>query len=152
MAPSNTCNRNLRQRQSKPERTQTFFDKEPAARWAQLYSAGKFCQGDGRELGWIPEVGLDSARSARCSCLFQIICCTSSRIFGDFIEILTVCFEEVAAHALSQPSEATVTKDLTPQKPKLSRSVDLGRTLSPEPCLRQTFLAGFVCFVGLATG
>ncbi|CAE7700820.1 unnamed protein product, partial [Symbiodinium microadriaticum] len=33
--------------------------QEPAARWAQLYSAGKFCQGDGRELGWIPEDTFD---------------------------------------------------------------------------------------------
>ena len=34
-----------------------FFvpQQEPAVRWAQRHSAGKFCHGDGRVLSWIPE-------------------------------------------------------------------------------------------------
>lgn len=31
------------------------FGQEPAARWAQRHSAGKFCHGDGRNLTWLPE-------------------------------------------------------------------------------------------------
>ncbi len=30
--------------------------QEPAVRWAQRHSAGKFCHGDGRNLTWLPEV------------------------------------------------------------------------------------------------
>ena len=31
------------------------FGQEPAVRWAQRHSAGKFCHGDGRNLTWLPE-------------------------------------------------------------------------------------------------
>ncbi|CAJ1399833.1 unnamed protein product [Effrenium voratum] len=33
--------------------------QEPAARWAQRHSAGKFCHGDGRNLSWVPEDTFD---------------------------------------------------------------------------------------------
>lgn len=33
--------------------------QEPAVRWAQRHSAGKFCHGDGRNLTWLPEETFD---------------------------------------------------------------------------------------------
>lgn len=41
-----------------PSATRKFkltFGQEPAVRWAQRHSAGKFCHGDGRNLTWLPE-------------------------------------------------------------------------------------------------
>lgn len=34
---------------------QAYVGQEPAVRWAQRHSAGKFCHGDGRNLTWLPE-------------------------------------------------------------------------------------------------
>ena len=37
--------------------TLQLLGQEPAVRWAQRHSAGKFCHGDGRNLTWLPEAG-----------------------------------------------------------------------------------------------
>lgn len=37
--------------------TLQLVGQEPAVRWAQRHSAGKFCHGDGRNLTWLPEAG-----------------------------------------------------------------------------------------------
>lgn len=46
--------------------------QEPAVRWAQRHSAGKFCHGDGRNLTWLPEascclIDLHHHFSSRCA-------------------------------------------------------------------------------------